>query len=180
MKLTAGNSLEVVLAVIGRAHGVRGQVHLEVRTDQPSRRFQLGQAYATDPASAGPLTLSFWREQSGTTVAGFGEVPDRTAAEALRGVSLVAQVDPTEEDDAWYPAQLTGLDVHLPDGTAVGQVSAVLTRPAQDLLEIDQPEAGPAWVPLVRQLVPVVDLDGGRIVIDPPAGLVAARGLDSD
>ena len=165
----------MVLAVIGRAHGVKGQMRLDLRTDQPARRFRVGQSYATEPAEHGPLTLSLWQSSPERTVVGFTEVGDRTSAEALRGVALVAQVDPAEEVNAWYPSQLTGLSVELPDGTVVGRVSGVLTRPAQDLLEIDQCDAGPALVPLVKVMVPVVDVAGGRIVIDPPSGLVAAN-----
>jgi len=165
----------VVVAVIGRAHGLTGQVHLDVRTDQPAKRFVLGQAYPTEPAKPGPLTLTYWRTDPERTIAQFAEVTDRTAAQALRGVALRMQVDPAEEADAWYPGQLEGLRVELPDGAKVGQVVAVLTRPAQDLLEIDQGQAGFAWVPLVKALVPEVDVTAGRIVIDPPAGLVAAK-----
>jgi len=170
----------VVVAVIGRAHGLTGQVHVDVRTDQPAKRFVLGQAYPTEPASHGPLTLTLWQTGPERTIAQFAEASDRTAAQALRGVALLAQVDPEEEADAWYPTQLEGLTVELPDGTKVGRVVDVLTRPVQDLLEIDQGKAGLAWVPLVKALVPLVDLVGGRIVIDPPAGLVAVRPTPED
>jgi 16S rRNA processing protein RimM len=166
--------MRVVLARVGRPHGIRGDVSLDVRTDRPADRFVVGLTYLTDPPGSGPLTLRLWREGPKGTVAGFDQVCDRSGAEALRGVELVADVDPAEEEDAWYPAQLKGLRVELPDGTAVGQVVSVVAMPAQDLLEIRQPGAPNALVPLVEALVPVVDVDGGLIVIDPPAGLVAA------
>jgi len=175
-KQTGTDAVEVVLARVGRAHGVRGQVYLDIRTDRPDSRFVLGQNYTTDAASPGTLTLTELRPGPKGTIAAFDQVNDREAAQALRGVALIAQVDPRDEDNAWYPKDLRGLPVELPDGTKVGQVRNVLTRPAQDLLEIDQLEAGEiALVPLVQEVVPVVDPAAGRIIIDPPPGLVVAR-----
>ncbi|MDR1798911.1 MAG: ribosome maturation factor RimM [Bifidobacteriaceae bacterium] len=167
--------MEVILARIGRAHGLRGEVALELRTDRADLRFVPGTVFSTDPPGAGPLTLRGLRTAQNGVLAAFQEAGDRTAAEALRGTLLLADVDPAEEAEAWYPAQLKGLPVELPDGTAVGQVSGLVALPAQDLLEIAQPDGTTALVPLVKALVPVVDVAAGRIVIDPPTGLVAAR-----
>jgi 16S rRNA processing protein RimM len=190
--------MEVVLAVIGGPHGIKGDVVLDVRTDQPDRRFQIGSRYTPrypaqkpvlDDAAGGhpspltfglptQLTLSRWRATATRVVAGFAEIPDRSSAEFLRGTTLVAEVDPLEEPDAWYPEQLRGASVVLPDGTAVGTVSDLVALPGQDLIEISQPDGSVALVPLVKALVPEVDLEKMRIVIDPPAGLVAARPAD--
>jgi 16S rRNA processing protein RimM len=160
---------------------------LELRTDQPKRRFQVGSVYTVEPdgpdrAGDAParLTLLRFRADSGRAVAGFAEVEGRDAAEALRGVRLAAEVDPAEEPDAWYPAQLRGAEVFLPDGTPVGAVSDLIAMPGQDLLEIDQPDCSKALVPLVKALVLEVDLDRMRIVVDPPRGLVAARPLTEE
>jgi 16S rRNA processing protein RimM len=163
----------VILARVGRAHGLRGEVALDVRTDRPDLRFEVGAVFSTNAADAGSLTLSSYREAPNGTFATFDEIADRTAAEALRGTDLMAE--PLEEPDAWYPSELKGLRVELPDGEPVGTVTGVVSLPAQDLLEIAQPGAGTALVPLVKALVPVVDTERGLIVIDPPAGLVAAR-----
>jgi 16S rRNA processing protein RimM len=170
--------MEVVVATVGRAHGVRGQVVLRVRTDRPDLRFATGSVFQVPDAAAGcpaSVTLSSFRATPTGAVAAFEEVGDRDAADALRGQDLVAQVDPTEEAGAWYPSQLRGVRVELPDGTPVGTVADLLTGLAQDLLQIDQPDGTQALIPLVEQLVPVVDVSAGRIVVDPPAGLVAAR-----
>ncbi|MDR3359393.1 MAG: ribosome maturation factor RimM, partial [Bifidobacteriaceae bacterium] len=149
------------------------------RTDRPERRFKLGASLRVDdaaPSAPARLTLRSYRATQGGAVAGFAEIADRDAAEALRGAGLMAEVDPAaEDDDGWYPAELRGAKVELPDGTEVGRVRDLLPGAAQDLLEIDQTDGTTALVPLVEQLVPVVDAVGGRIVIDPPAGLVAAR-----
>ncbi|MDR0593920.1 MAG: ribosome maturation factor RimM [Bifidobacteriaceae bacterium] len=172
--------MEVVLAVIGRPHGIRGDVVLELRTDRPEARFAVGSAYSVDrPAPGQPERLTLRRFQAGPrqVVASFAEIRDRTAAESLRGAKLAAEVDPNDEADAWYPSQLRGAAVSLPDGTAVGVVKGLVMAPAQDLLEIDQADGSTALVPLVKQLVPVVDRKRMRVVIDPPAGLVAARPL---
>ncbi|MDR1824420.1 MAG: ribosome maturation factor RimM [Bifidobacteriaceae bacterium] len=166
--------MEVILARVGRAHGIRGEVVLELRTDQPGRRFTTGAVFTTDPPATGPLTLRGCRTTQHGCVAGFNEITDRNQAEALRGTLLLAQVDPAEEAEAWYPAQLKGLPVALVDGTPAGTVSDIIALPGQDLLELAEPGGTTALVPLVKALVPVVDLQAGRIVIDPPAGLVAA------
>ncbi|MDR0626965.1 MAG: ribosome maturation factor RimM [Bifidobacteriaceae bacterium] len=172
--------MRVVLAVIGRAHGISGDVVLDLRTDRPEERFQLGSSYEVElPGVDRPpvqrLTLRRYQAGPKRAVAGFEGIGDRTAAESLRGIRLLGEVDPFEEPDAWYPAQLRGVRVVLPDGSAVGTVTGVSSLPGQDLLKILQPDGSTALVPLVKALVPEVDLERGQIVIDPPAGLVAAR-----
>jgi 16S rRNA processing protein RimM len=95
--------MELTVARIGRAHGLRGEVRLDVRTDDPASRLQVGERLTTVPASAGPLTLDAVRTQNGAWYVRFAEASDRTAAEGLRGVELVVEVDASDEEDAWYP-----------------------------------------------------------------------------
>jgi 16S rRNA processing protein RimM len=169
---------ELVVARIGRAQGLRGEVNVEVRTDDPQGRFVVGTALRTDPAGAGPLTVSSVRDQSGRTILGFAGVSDRTAAEGLRGVLLVVDAD---DDDAaadaeeWYDHQLVGLAARRPDGTDLGVVVRVEHLPAQDLLVVrpaaPAPDGGDVLVPFVGAIVPVVDVQAGHLVIDPPGGL---------
>ncbi|MDR1633614.1 MAG: ribosome maturation factor RimM [Bifidobacteriaceae bacterium] len=172
----------MIVAVVGRAHGVKGDVTLDLRTDRPENRFQIGSSYALDlgQLTAGEnlparLTLERFRADNGRAVAGFAEVADRSRAESLRGAKLLAEVRTDEEPEAWYPTQLRGAAVVLPDGTSVGRLIDLVALPGQDLLEIEQPDGSTALVPFVKALVPEVDPDRGRIVIDPPAGLVSAR-----
>jgi 16S rRNA processing protein RimM len=173
---------ELVVARIGRPQGLRGEVSVEVRTDDPDGRFVVGAALRTDPPGAGPLTLSSVRDQSGRTILGFAGVADRTGAEQLRGVLLVVDAEdaPTvagsaEDVDEWYDHQLVGLAVQTLDGRPLGTVKRVEHLPVQDLLVIRParpvPDGGDVLVPFVRAIVPVVDVQGGRILLDPPGGL---------
>ena len=163
--------MEVVVARLGRPHGVRGELSIEVRTDVPQERFVPGTVFATDPAS-GSLTLETVRDHNGRLLLTFAEVADRTAAERLRDVLLVADVEQVEEPDAWPTATLVGLRAVTVDGREVGTVVGLQHLPAQDLLEIEQPSGHRALVPFVAAIVPEVDVAGGRVVLDPPGGLL--------
>ncbi|SDQ75944.1 ribosome maturation factor RimM [Quadrisphaera sp. DSM 44207] len=164
--------MEVVVARLGRPHGVRGEVSTEVRTDAPDRRFLPGAVFATDPAGAGPLHLVGARDHNGVLLLAFDGVADRTAAEGLRGVLLLADVPEQEEPDAWAVGALVGLRAERTDGRDAGTVVGVEHGPAQDLLVLRQPSGALARVPFVTALVPEVDLPGGRVVLDPPGGLL--------
>lgn len=167
--------MQLVVATIGRAHGLKGDVALDLRTDSPAERLGVGTVLATDPPSAGPLTIARSRHQGDHWFLGFDEVDDRTAAEALRGVALVIEsTDASDDDDAWYPYELAGLRVELADGTSVGEVIGLQPMPAHDALVIREASGARTLVPFVRAIVPVVDVAGGRVVIDPPHGLLAA------
>ena len=165
--------MELTVARIGRAHGLRGEVRLDVRTDDPASRLQVGERLTTVPASAGPLTLDGVRTQNGAWYVRFAEASDRTAAEALRGVELVVEVHASDEEDAWYPHELAGLRAELADGTVVGTVEGLDPSPAHDLLVVRETGGERTLVPFVRAIVPVVDVPGGRVVLDPPGGLLA-------
>jgi 16S rRNA processing protein RimM len=151
---------------------VKGEVSLEIRTDWPAGRLVAGASFATDRAGLGRLTLLGVRHEAKVWLARFAGVGDRSAAEELRGVGLLAEE--AAEPDAWYPHELRGLNVVLPDGRAAGRIRGVVHGPVQDLLEVDEPSGRTALIPFVEALVPVVDVAGGRIVVDPPAGLLAA------
>lgn len=171
--------MQLTVARIGRAHGLRGEVALDVRTDDPAARLAAGAVLATEPADRGPLTVARTREQQGRWYVTFAEAPDRTAAEALRGVVLVVDVadDATTEDDdedAWYPHELAGLRAEHVDGRLLGEVVGLEHLPAQDALVLREPDGARTLVPFVRAIVPVVDVAGGRVVLDPPGGLLAS------
>lgn len=166
--------MQLTVATIGRAHGLKGEVALDLRTEVPEDRLAPGAVLATEPAARGPLTVERARVQSGRWFVLFREVADRTAAEALRGVHLVVEAPASDEDDAWYPHELVGLRAELADGTVVGEVIGLEHLPAQDALVVREPDGARTLVPFVRAIVPVVDVAGGRVVLDPPAGLLAA------
>jgi 16S rRNA processing protein RimM len=172
--------VEVVVATVARPHGVKGAVALRCRTDRPESRFLPEALFAVRSAGGradlpGQLTLRSVTRTQSAYVATFAEVRDREAAEALRGADLIAQVDPAEEADGWYAEQLRGARVTLPDGTPVGILADLVNGPGQDWLRITQADGSSALVPFVSDLVPQVDQAAGLIVVDPPAGLVAAR-----
>jgi 16S rRNA processing protein RimM len=142
---------------IGRAHGIKGDVRVELTTDRRER------VAVGSRLHAGGRWLSVERSRpAGTSfVVGFAEVPDRTAAEALAGLRLYAE--PIEDPDALWVHQLIGARVVELDGTDRGECVAVLDNPAADLLEL---ETG-ALVPVTF----VVSASDGVVTIDPPDGL---------
>jgi len=167
--------VQLVVARIGRAHGIKGEVTVEVRTDEPELRLGPGAVLATEPASAGPLTIETGRVHSGRLLLRFEGVRDRTGAEALRNVLLIAEVDPEEvpeDPEEFYDHQLIDLDVVTVDGTAVGRISEISHLPYQDLLIVKRPDGGEVMIPFVSEMVPEIDLEEQRAVIDPPPGLL--------
>lgn len=166
--------MDVVIGRIGRAHGIRGELSVDVRTDDPDARFAVGAVLATDPLSAGPLTVKATRPHTGRLLVRFVEVPDRTAAEGLRGVLLTTDEDVVDDDDpdAYYPHQIVGLRVVTDSGSDVGEVVELLPAPAHDLLRVRRHDGGEALVPFVTALVPDVDLGAGRLTVADRPGLL--------
>ena len=167
--------LELVVGRIGRPHGIRGEVSVQVRTDDPDARFAVGAVLRTDPARLGPLTVEAGKSHSGRLLLQFAGVADRSAAEALRGTLLLADVDPAARaaDPAdFYDHQLVGLDVVLVTGAPVGRVAEMLHLPGQDVMLVRRPDGSDALVPFVTAIVPDVDLDRRRVAVDPPPGLL--------
>jgi 16S rRNA processing protein RimM len=183
--------VDVLVGKVGRAHGIRGDVTVDVRTDEPDRRFAAGTAFTT---GRGRLTVVSTQWHSGRLLVRFDEVPDRTTAESLRGTELRIEVDPDErpdDPDEFYDHQLVGLTVESETGERWGEVSEVLHLPAQDLLVVrrstpdtnntqhpgdtDTGDAAGAdvMVPFVTEFVPTVDLTGRRLVVTDRAGLLA-------
>ncbi len=166
--------MRVVVGRIGRPHGIRGEVTVESRTDEPDERFAPGAVLSVD----GPvheLTVDRTHWHSGRLLITFHGVEDRNAAEALRG--LLLHVDRDEDDvpddpDEYYDSSLVGCEVTLTDGVVVGTVTEVVHLPAQDLLAIRTPDDRDVLVPFVSAMVPEVDPAARRIVIDPPPGLL--------
>ena len=188
--------MQLVVGRIARPHGVRGEVSVAVHTDEPERRFAVGSVLATDPAEAGPLTVATVRWHTGRLLIGFDGIADRDQAEGLRGVWLTldsAQAESSDDPDEFHDHELIGLAVVTVSGEPVGRVTDV-RHFGQDLLVIEpagragaEPAAaGPAGpvrpgqsaqpdgllIPFVAAIVPEVDVAAGRLVIDPPPGLL--------
>ncbi|WLQ36551.1 ribosome maturation factor RimM [Streptomyces castrisilvae] len=167
--------MQLVVARIGRAHGIKGEVTVEVRTDEPELRLGPGAVLATEPATTGPLTIETGRVHSGRLLLRFEGVKDRTAAEALRNTLLIADVDPAElpeDPEEFYDHQLMDLDVVLADGTGIGRITEITHLPSQDLFIVERPDGSEVMIPFVEEIVTEIDLDEQRAVIAPPPGLI--------
>lgn len=167
--------MDVVVGRISRAHGVRGEVSVEIRTDEPDARFTPGATLHAEPAAAGPLTVASTRPHGDRLLVRFDHVADRTAAEALRGVLLTAAQEPSDapaDADEFYDHQLVGLCVRGDDGSDVGEVVGVQHGPGHDLLLVRRDAGGDVQVPFVAELVPVVDLEARTVVVVARPGLL--------
>ncbi|MEV7328688.1 ribosome maturation factor RimM [Micromonospora sp. NPDC093244] len=201
--------MQLVVGRIGKPHGVRGEVTVEVRTDEPEARFAPGTVLRTEPGATPPtatprstvlrtepgavpspvpadgpgvpfrvpaeLTIEEARFHQGRMLVAFDGILDRDAAEALRGTLLVvdsADVAPPDDPEEFHDHQLVGLAVVTPAGERLGEVARIDHAPSSDLLVLRRPEGRTALIPFVRAIVPEVDLAGGRVIVDPPAGLL--------
>ncbi len=162
------------MGVVGRAHGLRGDVAVDLRTDEPEVRFAPGAVLGTEGSSS-TLTVAAMRDgAAGRLGVRFVEAPDRTAAEGLRGRVLVATVAAHErpagdDPEEYYDRQLRGLRVLDADGNEVGLVSDVIHLPSQDMLAVTT-DGGERLVPFVSDLVPHVDLAAGTAQLSQAAG----------
>ena len=171
----------LLVARIGKPHGLRGEVTVQAHTDDPERRFVPGVVFATEaPAGSGvprSLTLATARLHREIWLLGFEQVPDRTGAEGLRGTRLFVALedvidDSDDDEDGWYEDELVGLTVVDTAGATVGEVAGLENGVAQDLLVVTLTSGRQALVPFVDEIVPEVDVETGRVVIDPPPGLL--------
>jgi 16S rRNA processing protein RimM len=172
---------QVCLGVVAAAHGVRGQVKIRSFTAEPAAVAAYG------PLSDATGNRRFTAKvhgapKDGVVVCSLTGIADRNAAEALKGVRLYVPRSALPElaAEQYYHADLVGLAVKTAEGAAVGTVKAVLDFGAGDVLEIAPPQGDTLLVPFTRAAVPVVDLPGGRLVIDPVAALPPAGGPQPD
>ncbi|MEU2103764.1 ribosome maturation factor RimM [Nocardia sp. NPDC019255] len=171
--------MELVVGRVAKSHGVRGELVVEVRTDEPEARFAPGarlRGRLPRATQVREFTVESAREHSGRLLVFLAGVADRTAADALRGVLFLvdsADLPPSEDPDEFYDHELEGLEVRLTDGTVVGSVREVLHSAAGELLEVRAADDGrEILIPFVTAIVPTVSLADGVIVIDPPEGLL--------
>lgn len=180
-------SIDVVVGRIGKPHGIRGEVTVDVRTDEPERRYVDGAVLAVEPPKGSAfatrtLTVSRTRWHQGVLLVSFAELADRNAAEAARGSVLRASVpadEAPEDPEEYYDRQLIGLVAVDLEGVELGSVTGVV-HGAQDLLQVRTPDRRDTLVPFVSALVPEVDLAGGRVVIADRPGLVTPFPDDED
>lgn len=183
------SKVEVLVGRIGKPHGIKGYVTIDVRSDEPERRFAVGQSLMTAPPSGisqPPAGAPGWKAPKTLTVVEarwhlgvlhvlFDGYADRNAVEALRGTLLrvtLSEADVAEDPDEFYDHQLIGLNAYDLEGTHLGEVGNVSHGAAQDLLVIKTLDGREALVPFVNALVPTVDLGDRRVVIADRPGLV--------
>jgi 16S rRNA processing protein RimM len=162
----------LVVGRVGRAHGIRGEVSVEIRTDDPASRFVPGVALATE--DGGSLTVETVRTHADRLLIRFAGFADRTAAETLKGTLLLVdstEIPPTEDPDEFHDHELIGLTAATADGAELGEIVDV-EHHGQDLLVLRRTAGGDALVPFVSAIVTEVDVASGRIVLDPPPGLL--------
>jgi 16S rRNA processing protein RimM len=159
----------VCVAEIGAAHGIAGEVRLRAFTAEPLAIAQYGMLHAEDGRG---FTIEKVRPAKDCLIARLAGVTDRTAAERLRNLRLYLpreRLPAIEEPETYYHADLVGLLVVGPDGAALGSVSAMQNFGAGDLLEVKPAAGGPTvLLPFTQDVVPVVDVAGGRVVVNPP------------
>ncbi len=179
---------KVCLGVISGAHGIRGEVKIKAFGEDPLAIGAYGPL--SDEAGGTTVEITKMRPNKGGLIARIAGVGDRTQAEALKGLKLYVARSalPEAEENEYYHADLVGLSVELSDGKPMGQVIAVQDFGAGPMLEIrlsgsSQTEAkteaktaakaeNTLLAPFTRETVPEVDLAGGRLVLDPPPGLL--------
>lgn len=172
----------VVVGRVGRAHGVRGQVAIEVRTDEPELRFAKGAALLAGSPGDRIVWVDEARWHSGRLLVRFANIADRTAAAELTGSILEAEVDALDRPaapDEYYDRHLIGLRAQLENGVELGTVREVLHLAGHDTLNVESADGSELLVPFVREIVPTVDLDSGLITVRPPAGLFGDSSTDA-
>ena len=169
--MSTGNK-RVCVGVVTGAHGVRGAVRLKSFTAEPEHVARYGPL--EDEKGERRFALRIVGSAKGVLIAAISGIDDRDRAEALRGLRLYLSRSalPPPEEEEYYHADLIGLAAALPDGAFLGTVRAVHDFGAGDTLEIERASGPPVMVPFTRAVVPVVDLDAGRLVIDPLPGLL--------
>ena len=169
----------VVMGRFGAPHGVNGDIRLKSHTSDPTAILDYT---PLDGSDGRPYRLTAVRPAAGSAadmlVVRVKGIDDRNAAEAINGIDLSVSRGrlPDPELDDFYHADLIGLAAETVDGTAVGTVTAIHNHGAGDLLEVEQDTGPPVLVPFTRTVVPVVNIDSGRVVIDPPPGLLDTEG----
>lgn len=169
--------MELTVGRVVKAHGIGGEIVVEIRTDDPDARFATGNTLRGKASRGGgerDFVVESAREHGGRLLVRLAGITDRDAADALRGTLFVVDSDdlpPIDEADTYYDHELEGLHVRTITGHDVGVVAEVLHTAAGELLAVRR-ESVEALVPFVTAIVTSVSLDDGTIEIDPPEGLL--------
>ncbi|WP_150459955.1 ribosome maturation factor RimM [Nesterenkonia ebinurensis] len=178
-QVTSAQEERLRVARIGKPHGIRGEVTVQLYTDEPAERLAPGETLIRQPGrdtedqTTTPLTVVSQRWNKSICLLGFEQIRDRNAAEALRGSMLYVDVpaEPEDADEGWYSHELEGFTCLGADGRDYGVVIELRTGDAQDLLMVKTLSGDEVMVPFVAELVPEIDAEARRITLTPPEGL---------
>jgi 16S rRNA processing protein RimM len=176
--------MELVVGRVVKAHGITGELVVDVRTDDPDERFTPGNLLHLKPSRGGggqDVVVETARPHGARLLVRLRGVSDRNAADALRGNLFVvdsADLPPIGDPDEFYDHQLEGLAVRTVDGRVLGSVAEVLHTAGAELLAVRSPEGDEVLVPFVGAIVTSVSLADGVVEIDPPEGLLDLDGVD--
>ena len=172
------------LILMGRAagaFGIKGEVKLTSFARDDTIFQRVGVIYAgADPVSARPLTIRGARAHGGRLLLSLAEVANREEAAALGGAWVYLRrqdLDPLPEDE-YYWFELVGAEVSTVGGRRLGRVARVTEAGAHDLLVVQAPGRPELLIPVTEQMVPRLDSEAGRVVVDPPPGLLEAQGWE--
>lgn len=182
-QIAMARTVEVVVGVIGRPHGIRGELGIDVRTDEPATRFAVGTQLHAEGAPHRHWQVESTRWHGDRLLVRLAGVADRTAAEGLKGIRLALNVPATERpaDEAeFYDHQLLGLEVLDHTRARVGQVIEVVHLPAHDLLRVELAAGNERLIPFATEVVPEVDIDSGCLVLADLPGLLDDAEIDPE
>lgn len=168
-----GTSEELVcVGAITGARGLKGEVRIKSFTADPKGVSDYGDVFEEDGGKS--YTIKITGQAKGQLLARLQGVEDRNAAEALKGTRLYVPKSalPEPEEDEFYFSDLIGLRADLVDGGNLGRIKEVHDFGAGTILEVAGGDLGNVMVPFTRTAVPKVDISAGRVVIDPPVGLL--------
>jgi 16S rRNA processing protein RimM len=163
--------MRLQVARIGKPHGIRGEVTVQVLTDAPQDRFVPGVVFEIEHPGIKTLTVEGARWNKEILLLAFEEILDRNVAETMRGAKLFIETEDTEDEgEGWYEHELVDLEARVGD-KVIGKVTALRTGNVQDLLVVKSTDGDEVYVPFVESIVPEVNIEGGYILMTPPDGL---------
>jgi len=171
----------ICVGIISGPHGIGGAVKVRSFTEEPGAIMRYGPLH--DGTGRRRFTLRVIGEARGQLIVRLDGISDRNQAETLRGVQLYADraaLPQPDEDEEYYHADLIGLLAERTDGAVLGRIRAVHDFGAGPVLEIAPPEGVTVMVPFTRAVVPAVELEAGRLVVDPPPGLLEPTGDEAE